>query len=60
MKNQYKLLQEVIKNTGINIVTCGDCGDVLLHRLDGAEVVCPHCNFTSDECNFGDLFLKVD
>ena len=30
-KTQLELQQEIIDKTGINIVTCGNCGTVVLH-----------------------------
>jgi len=51
---QYDLQQEVIQKANINIVTCGDCGSVLLHRLEVEEVVCDSCGFTSEPCDFPD------
>jgi hypothetical protein len=39
-------LMEVIRiETGINIVTCGHCGTVILRRLDDEDIEC-----YSDEC----------
>jgi uncharacterized Zn finger protein (UPF0148 family) len=53
---QYDLSQEIVKNAKINIVTCGNCGDVLLHRIGDEEIECPSCGFTSEPCDFPDLF----
>lgn len=53
---QYDLSQEIVKNAKINIVTCGSCGDVLLHRIDEIEIECPNCGLISEPCNFPDLF----
>ena len=55
MKTQLELQQEIVKLSGINIVTCGDCGSVLLHELHQEEITCPDCGFTSDPCDFPDL-----
>ena len=52
---QYDLQQEVIKKSGINIVTCGSCGSVVLHRLSDEEIQCPDCGFESEPCDFPDL-----
>ena len=30
-------LQEEIQSAGFNIVTCGSCGSILLHRLDDED-----------------------
>jgi predicted RNA-binding Zn-ribbon protein involved in translation (DUF1610 family) len=49
MNEQLELIKEII------IVTCGNCGDVLLHRGHQEEITCPHCTFTSEPCNFPDF-----
>jgi len=53
---QYDLAQVVIVKSGINIVTCGNCGSVNLHRLEDTEITCMDCNFKSEPCDFPDLF----
>ena len=53
---QYDLAQEVIAKSGINIVTCGNCGSVNLHRVDAEEISCVDCGFESEPCEFPDLF----
>ena len=53
---QYDLAQEVITKSGINIVTCGNCGSVNLHRVDAEEISCVDCGFESEPCEFPDLF----
>lgn len=53
-------LASTIYNTlGINIVTCGDCGAVNLHKAGLEEITCEYCNNTSDICDFPDLFDVV-
>jgi hypothetical protein len=54
---QLNMVKEIVQKADINIVTCGDCGAVLLHRTDTESdvIVCPHCNYTSDPCDFPDL-----
>lgn len=56
LAKQYKLTQSIIKDASINIVTCGMCGDVLLHKLEVTEVKCPYCGYMSEPCDFPDLF----
>ena len=57
MENNNNNLASTIYNTlGINIVTCGDCGAVNLHKAGLEEITCEYCNNTSDICNFPDLF----
>jgi hypothetical protein len=56
LKKQYELAQEVVRRSGISIVTCGNCGDVNLHRVDDDEITCASCGFESEPCEFPDLF----
>ena len=55
MDNQYDLQQEIIEKSGINIVTCGDCGSIILHRIGQTTIVCDSCGFVSEPCDFPDL-----
>ncbi len=52
--NQLELMKLVI-DSGVNIVNCGVCGDVLLHKLNDEEITCPYCSFTSEPCDFPDF-----
>ena len=56
MKNNNNLASTIYNNLGINIVTCGDCGAVNLHKAGLEEITCEYCNNTSDICDFPDLF----
>ena len=51
---QLELQKEMI-DAGINIVTCGNCGRVVLHRTEAIEITCPDCKLTSEPCDFPDL-----
>ena len=53
-ETQYQLRQEV-NVAQINIVTCGMCGDVLLHRMEDEDIKCPFCEFEGEPCDFPDL-----
>lgn len=53
---QSELKQEIINRTNINIVTCGNCGSVVLHKIPCKEITCHGCGFSSDPCDFPDLF----
>jgi hypothetical protein len=55
MKTQLELQQEIVKASGINIVTCGNCGSVVLHEVDQEQIECPDCAFEGDPCDFPDL-----
>lgn len=52
---QSQLKQEIINKTNINIVTCGNCGSVVFHKIGCEEITCPDCGFSSEPCNFPDL-----
>jgi len=54
---QVLMAERIVNELDINIVTCGDCGHVLLHSMDNCdEIECPHCGFQSEACDFPDLF----
>ena len=55
---QIGLKDEIINKSDINIVTCGNCGAVVLHRLTDEEIKCPYCGFESEPCDFPD-FLHI-
>ena len=55
---QYNLSQRVVMGANVNIVTCGMCGDVMLHDPDDVELTCPYCDFVGEPCDFPDLFLE--
>ena len=57
MRDQYTILQD-IQAKGYNVVTCGECGYVLLHDIKQEEIECPYCHYTSDPCDFPDLFYQ--
>lgn len=55
METQLDLQLEIVAKVGINIVTCGNCGTVVLHRIEDEVIICPDCGFDSDPCDFPDL-----
>ena len=60
MKEQFKILQEM-QTDGYNVVTCGNCADVILMEIDRyhiEEVQCPHCKETMDYCDMPDLYTQ--
>jgi len=68
MKEQFKILQEM-QMDGYNVVTCGNCADVVLIDLFNEEkmevdrntieeVQCPHCKETMDYCDMPDLYTQ--
>lgn len=38
-ENQIRI-QEAMQNAGFNVVTCGNCGNILLHEIDYESIEC--------------------
>ena len=56
LNEEQELLQrEVVASAKINIVTCGNCGTTILHRISEIEITCVDCGFKSEPCDFPDL-----
>jgi predicted RNA-binding Zn-ribbon protein involved in translation (DUF1610 family) len=59
---QIALQEEIQSVAGINIVNCGNCGEILLHRTtniqDTEDIICPYCNFESEPCDFPDFLYS--
>jgi len=56
-KSQFALILE-LQEQGYNIVTCGECGSVIILKTkkDKDDLRCPHCGFTDDYSSFPDLY----
>lgn len=51
------VLVKIHKNENVNIVTCGQCGDVVFHITEVTDdIKCPHCLFVSEPCHFPDFY----
>ena len=55
-ESQQSLFHEMVSVSGINVVTCGNCSHIVLHRSVDTELSCPDCKFTSEPCDFPDLY----
>jgi hypothetical protein len=55
--SQISLQKEIVNKAGINIVACGNCGDLMLHRLPADTISCISCEHEGDICNFPDLII---
>lgn len=55
-REQYFIAREVYEVAGVNIVSCGDCGNVMLHRLGALWLTCPYCAYKGDVSDFPDTF----
>ncbi|MBK2257566.1 hypothetical protein [Francisella philomiragia] len=51
-------IQQEIQKHGFNVVTCQDCGDViLLKKDDEMSITCPHCLNEQDPHECPDLYF---
>ena len=48
--------QSKLNDKGLNLVTCGNCGDPFLTNLNEEEHTCPYCGMQGDPCDFPDFF----
>ena len=55
-KKQLAHLERIRAKVGLNLVTCGNCGNIFFHEADSFIIHCPYCGFVSDPCDFPDLF----
>lgn len=60
--NQIHLQEKVVSDAAVNLVTCGQCGSLMLHEVRplelDQELECPFCDFESDPCDFPDYFYE--
>ncbi len=55
--SQLELLLK-IQAIGINIVTCGNCGTIILVKCNEEEHYCFDCEESGEPSNFPDLFYE--
>jgi hypothetical protein len=55
---QCKIAKKILDKTGINIVTCGECGSVILVDAKKTEYFCYGCGKPGEPCDFPDLFYS--
>jgi hypothetical protein len=54
-ERQTNILRQ-IQVAGFNVMTCGNCGATVLGLSLEEECTCPGCLYTSDPCDFPDLY----
>ena len=59
-EQQYNFISNIRLNLGLNIVTCGNCGAVLLHKIDAEKIHCYECNQQMEQCDCPDLWYDSD
>jgi len=60
-KQEYKrqvALSDELQDKGYNIVTCGNCGCVLLHRINASVIKCFQCGQAFEPCDCPDYFYE--
>ena len=55
---QQTELQYEMQKAGLNLVDCGNCGSTLIHETKEGDITCPFCGYTSEPCDFPDLFYE--
>lgn len=60
MKNIYitnsnKDVLQAMQDAGFNVTTCGNCGNIKLHRTGTDYLECDYCDFKGDISEFPDL-----
>jgi len=56
-KKQLHILQR-IQEKGYNVCTCGNCGQVLLHKITDNAIVCFNCSEDMDLADCPDLHIE--
>ena len=59
-QEQFNLVQDIRYKLDLNIVTCGNCGTVLLHKSDVENIHCYECNEQMEPCHCPDLWYDSD
>ena len=62
-EDQLDLMNEIRKQSNINMVTCGNCGTILLHEMklisdDENSIECFGCNTKMELCDCPDLWYN--
>lgn len=63
---QYQLFVEMVDKSNINMVTCGNCGTILLHRRGDENITCFGCNHEMalsdcpDYYNIDEQYIEVE
>ena len=59
-QEQFNLVEDIRYKLDLNIVTCGNCGTVLLHKSDVENIHCYECNEQMEPCHCPDLWYDSD
>jgi hypothetical protein len=56
LNRQLNWSEHILTELRLVICTCGQCGCTIIVDPDEEEVECYACGFTSEHCDFPDLF----
>lgn len=54
--NQIRL-QKKMQKSGLNLVTCGNCGCVIIHETKNEYIDCPDCLSKLENCDCPDIYF---
>lgn len=57
IKDSNKDILQQMQRAGFNVTTCGQCGDIKLHRCGVDTLTCDSCGLNDDISNFPDLYV---
>ncbi len=55
-RNQLEILENMQKK-GFNVVTCANCGEVILQETNNDDIKCPHCSNEYESSDCPDLYF---
>jgi hypothetical protein len=58
LRYQLELMNEIRAELNINLVTCGNCAEVILHNMNDELITCHSCKYEMDICDCPDLFYN--
>jgi len=64
MMKQVDMVEHIQEILNLNIVTCGNCGQPIIHDMDYEEITCPWCvdddgkRTVGEPCDHPDLFYR--
>ena len=58
INKQITLANKINALADVNLVTCGNCGEVLLHDNTAETIQCPCCQYESEPCDFPDSWFN--
>lgn len=57
-KQQIELQKKIQDLANVNIVTCGNCGQIILHEINEDDIECFECNEVLEKSDCPDLWYK--